>query len=268
MFAQNATTTLYDDSLDPEVDRAMRVLTDPAGDEFQPSVLVKEIEPILSQAIESVEKVKQIQQLIAVAKERCSREAAQRLLRKQVQAITQINLDHEQKRKRASGRKISFAPSPTGPYISSEDAGRSPMLRSSWNARMLLLMFGGFLVIEPFFIALSTDVQTLSIVFFVVTMFFGAFTVYYFIDTREQELRMFLMPDDGSHVQESRDVSLTYASGAFFVVLFIQLIYALMSARAPVSALTVTLIVLLSCVCLFGSYGFLVSFENAYRLSD
>lgn len=260
--------TPFDDFAETEVERAMRVLgTSVPIEEFHPSVLVKELEAVIEQKIESTEKIKQIQSLVKSAKDRAEHDRQQALLRSQVQELTKAKQAYEQQRSRAKHKKVDFTPAPSGLYISAEDVNRHPMLRCSWNARMLLLMFGMFLVIEPFFIALTNDVQTLSIVFFVVTIFFAVFEVYYIVETREQELRMFLGNDENAMMLESREPSWTMSTYAFIGAMFVQLVYALLSARAPVSTLWVVLIVFVSCALLFISYGFMVTFENKYQLS-
>lgn len=258
----------------------MRVLSESSNASLVvAAVPVRKLEELLAAPGDAPKKIGALGELMKRAEEDARIETLQRI-NQAVQAhgnrMTSISLADE----RSLSHRSQPPPPPAGHrsrprqrtpgiYIGAEDATSHPLLRSSALVKMILFVFGAFLITEPLFIGLSADAQTMSIAFFVLTLLLGSLTAYNFVETREQELRMFLgEPEDGSHVSESREPRLNYSFAAFVGALFVQLVYALVASRVVVRTSLVVLVTLLSCLLLFFSYGFLVSFENRYQIAD
>lgn len=258
------------DSDNDEVARAMNVLeggSAPNDAAFEPHILVKDIEPILWKKEESLAKIDQIKSLVDEAKQKAQKDKELAILQRTIeQQRKQIDAVRSAARE-GPRRQATFKRHSAGLYISQEDANVHPLIKSSSLVKMVLILLAVILIVQPFFIAISADVQTMSIAFFVLILLIGGFAVLNFFETREQELRMFFGESDDA-LPENREQMLNYSLGAFSATMFAQLVYALMSARTAVSMVVVVFLTLASCATLLCSYACLVRFENKYVIAN
>jgi len=259
-----------------EITRKMQILEGGcAGDDDssnnkdanEPHVLVKDLEEVIAKQKESTSKIDDIKKLIELSKEAARYAGLQRTIDAQKKQLELAKQTRGMSMQRDAPRQSSFKRHSTGLYISHEDANIHPLIKSTSLVKMVLILLAVILIVQPFFIAISADVQTMSIAFFVLILLIGGFAALNFFETREQELRMFF-GDCENAPPESREPKLNYSLAAFAATMFAQLVYALMSARTAVSMVVVVFMTLASCVALFFSYGFIVGFENKYVVAE
>jgi len=247
-------------STNSDVERAMSVLTEGSDDVFVKTPL---IEKILNQkSASAAEKLAEITELCKRSREDAKNASLQRTIDLQRQQLATMRTEQN-----LSNTRFSSHERQKGVMIRSVDAANHPMIRNSSIVRMVIVMFGFLLITEPFFIGISTDMQTMSIAFFVMTLMFGGYISLNFVETREQELLLSLADIEELKMQQ-REITLSYSFVAFIGALFVQLVYALYVARTAVSTFMVVVITMISCGLLFVSYGFLVTFENNYIVND
>jgi len=230
-------------------------------------VLVSDLEEIISKQKESTTKIEEIKKLIETAKETAKYAGLQRTIDEQKKQLELAKQARGMSMPGEAPRQVSFKRHSTGVYISHEDANIHPLIKSTSLVKMILILLAIILIVQPFFIAISADVQTMSIAFFVLILLIGGFAALNFFETREQELRMFFGDCDNAQ-PENREAKLNYSLAAFAATMFTQLVYALMSARTAVSMVVVGFVTLASCIALFCSYGFVVGFENKYVVAE
>lgn len=261
-----------------EISRKMNILEGGGGgtstssgcesdDVLKAHVLVSDLEDVISKQKESTSKIEDIKKLIELAKEAAKYAGLQRTIDEQKKQLELVKQSRGMQMPGEAPRQVSFKRHSTGLYISHEDANIHPLIKSTSLVKMILILLAVILIVQPFFIAISADVQTMSIAFFVLILLIGGFAALNFFETREQELRMFFGDCDNA-APENREVKLNYSLAAFAATMFSQLVYALMSARTAVSMVVVAFVTLASCIALFCSYGFLVGFENKYVVAE
>lgn len=252
-----------------EVERTLRVLgeaSDTPG--FVPSVKVKDLEEIISKQIDPSKKVTEITELARIAKADFKVEAANRIAAHHARQLEQVQLDLQAGPPRSNGmRAARVRPVHRGVYISSEDSASHPMLRSSGLVKIIIVVFALFLCTQPIFVALSSDAQTMTISLFVLTILLGGFAAHCFVETREQELRIFFgEPEDIG--PEKREPKLVYSFAAFVGTVFVHLVYALAASRVAVNTYIIAVVTVISCILLFFSYALLCQFEKKYVIAD
>lgn len=243
-----------------EIERAMNILQPDGEDDT--TIRTQLVESVLNKKNTSpTEKLSEISELCKKSRDEAKNAALQRTIDQQREELTRMRTQQNFANARFSSHERQ-----KGVLIRSTDAPNHPMIRNSSIVRMVIIMFGLLLVTEPVFIGISTDMQTMSIAFFVITLLFGGYISFNFVETREQEL-LLSIGDVDEFKMEPREITLTYSFCSFIGALFVQLVYALYVARVAVSTFTVVVVTLVSCAMLFVSYGFLVTFENKYIIN-
>ena len=242
-----------------DVERAMSVLTEPQEDVYVKTNLIEKVLGLKS--VPPAEKLSEIAELCKRSREDAKNASLQRTIDLQREQLTKMRNEPNMANTRFANHERH-----KGVMIRSTDAPNHPMIRNSSIVRMVIVMFGLLLVTEPVFIGISTDMQTMSIAFFVITLLFGGYISFNFVETREQELLLSLSDIDELKM-EPREITLSYSFCSFIGALFVQLVYALYVARSPVSTFMVVVVTFISCAMLFVSYGFLVTFENKYVIN-
>lgn len=241
------------------VDRKMSILTDGYKQTDSAKVETSLIESVLNNATRSAtEKLFEISELCKKSREQSKNDELQQIIDMQRAELGKL-------RQAPDHRSINFVESKkrNGIYIRSTDAAHHPMIRSCSIVRMMIIMFGMLLVTVPLFVAISTDMQTMSMAFFVITLLLSGYIAYNFVETREQELLATLGEIDETQI-EAREPSLGNAFASFVAAVFVQLVYALYVSKTVVSTFFVVVVTLVSCMLLFASYGWLVTFERKY----
>ncbi len=243
-----------------EIERTMNILQTEGEDET--SIRTQSVENILNKKNAApADKLAEIAELCKKSRDDAKNAALQRTIDQQREELIKMRTHHNLAQTRFSSHERQ-----KGVLIRSTDAPNHPMIRNSSIVRMVIIMFGLLLVTEPVFIGISTDMQTMSIAFFVITLLFGGYISFNFVETREQEL-LLSIGDVDEFKMEPRELTLTYSFCSFIGALFVQLVYALYVARVAVSTFTVVMVTIISCALLFVSYGFLVTFENKYIIN-
>lgn len=152
-----------------------------------------------------------------------------------------------------------------GTFINKSESADHPMMRTAQLIKMMLTGFVLFLFAEPIFVVMSSDMQAMSIAFFVMTLLIGLFTGMNYVELREQELLLYYGEPEQP---EQRNIRLVYSLSFFGAALFIQLIYALVAARFVVPTYVVVFETLTASVFVVLAHRCVAAFENAYEADD
>jgi len=264
-----------------ETDRAMRVLSQGASsasaeEPIEPVVPIKALEELLKMETPIDKKMELLATLIKNAYANVDTRKLEHVIKKQQAELAELRsrgLSHGQRPSSAHvsddidpSRLLARRRQPSGFVISAEDVPNHPMSRSSRYVRMLLCFFALYFCSQPFFIFLTTDTVVMSLMLFVITLLFAGIISRQYWETSEQELRSSL--PEPEIAEQPREPKLNYSMAMFGVALFVQLVFALYSARAEVTTLVVGGVTAVTIIFLVLAFCFMIGFENAHELRE